>query len=53
MFEVPVTLPQSMHDTFPIRITFSSEQKWSSPDGRDLAFVLTEIRARHFGYPVP
>ena len=53
MFELAMTLPQSIHDTFPVRITFTSDQRFSSPDGRDLAFVLTEIRARHFGYPVP
>jgi hypothetical protein len=53
MFELTVTLPQSIHDTFHIRIAFTSVQKSPSPDGRDLAFVLAEIRARHFGYPVP
>ena len=53
MFELTVTPPQSMHDTFPVRIAFTSDEKWSGPDGRDLAFVLIEIRARHFGYPVP
>ena len=52
-FEITVKLQQSMHDTFPVRITFTSERESPSPDGRDLAFVLTEIRARHFGYPVP
>jgi len=53
MFEVTVTPPQSLHDTFPVHIAFTSDEKWSSPDGRELAFVLIEIRARHFGYPVP
>jgi len=42
-----------MHDTFRILVVFTSDQKSPSLDGRDLAFVLTEIRARHFGYPVP
>lgn len=53
MFEVTVKLPQSVHGTFPIRIAFTSEQESRSPDGRDLAFIVAEIRARHFGYPVP
>ncbi|HLN01120.1 MAG TPA: 2OG-Fe(II) oxygenase [Bryobacteraceae bacterium] len=53
MFEVRVKLQQSMHDTFRILVVFTSDQKSPSLDGRDLAFVLTEIRARHFGYPVP
>ena len=53
MFELTITPPQPMHDKFPVRVAFTSDEKWSSPDGRDLAFVLIEIRARHFGYPVP
>jgi|SRR5579871_1717426 len=53
MFEVRVPLQPSLHDTFPVRLSFISDQKPASPDGRDLAFVLAEIRARHFGYPVP
>jgi hypothetical protein len=53
MFELTATLPQSIHDAFPVRIAFTSDQNSPSPDGRDLAFVLIEIRARHFGYPVP
>ena len=53
MFEVVVKLPQSIHGTFLVRITFTSDQETPRPDGRALAFVLAEIRARHFGYPVP
>ncbi len=41
IFECNVRLPPSVHGIFPVR------------NGRDLAFVLSEIRARHFGYPVP
>lgn len=52
-FEFKVRLPQSVHGIFPVRIAFTSEKEFASPDGRNLAFVLSEIRARHFGYPAP
>ncbi len=53
VFEIPVKLPRPLHGTFHVKIEFSSDEKTPSPDGRDLAIVLNEIRARHFGYPVP
>jgi hypothetical protein len=53
VFEAVLKFPRPLHGTFRLKIEFASDEKKPSPDGRDLAIVLNEIRARHFGYPAP
>lgn len=53
VFEIAVKFPRPLHETFRLKLEFISNEPVPSPDGRDLAVVLTELRARHFGYPVP
>ena len=53
MAEIGLKLEPSLHSPFRIRTSYASGEKFSSPDGRDVAFVLFEVRARHFGYPAP
>jgi hypothetical protein len=54
-FEIAARLRKRAEDPFWIEMTCDSEGSWAEKDGdgRDLAFILTELRARHPGCKDP
>jgi hypothetical protein len=54
-FEVPVRFPANTAATFQLQVACDGPRDWaaSSGDDRDLAYILTEVRALHPGCPAP
>jgi hypothetical protein len=52
-FEVVAALPRPAQEPLQLEIVCDSEPGWAAArgDDRDLAFLLTELRARHPGLP--
>jgi len=46
-FSLKLPLPEPLDGALTITLSFESEGAWTTPDQRDLAFVLLSVKARH------
>lgn len=46
-FNLTLPMPEPLEGALTVRLTFESEGAWTTPDQRDLAFVLLSVKARH------